>query len=205
MGQKQPKPDLVDAQIDMRMASRQIKREAANAEKSERAEKKKVAAAIAKGQLDVARIHAEGAIRNKHNAISLERLSAQLEAVASKIGSASMAKNVSEQIARSVPILQGAIHSMDKVELANSMEHFQKIFEDLEVRSADMGQSLDNVHQGSLDQGEVDTLVKQIAEEQNLQLGKEMGEAGKNRIMQPASGGAELSSLENRLNNLKQS
>ena len=145
-------------------------------------------------------------MRNKKNAISLERLGAQLEAVADKIASANMAKNVSEQIARSVPLLQGAIHSMDKLGLGKSMEQFQKIFEDLEVKSADMGQSLDNVYQGSLDQDQVETLMKQIAEEHNLELGKEMGEAGTSKIGQGAPAGkAQLSSLEERLNNLKQS
>ena len=43
MGAKQPKPDLFDAQIEMRMASKRMKREAINADKSEKAEKKKVA------------------------------------------------------------------------------------------------------------------------------------------------------------------
>ena len=155
--------------------------------------------------MDIARIHAEGAIRNKQNSLSLERLGARLEAVADKIGSANMAKNVSEQIARSVPLLQGAIHSMNRLGLGESMEQFQKVFEDLEVKSADMGQSLDNVYQGSLDQGEVDTLMKQIAEEHNLELGKEMGEAGTGKVGQAAPGGTNLNSLEDRLNNLKQS
>ena len=44
MGSKQPKPDLMDAQIEMRLASKQMKREAARAAKSEKAERKKVAA-----------------------------------------------------------------------------------------------------------------------------------------------------------------
>ena len=160
---------------------------------------------MSKGQLDIARIHGENAIRNKQTAINLERLSARLEAVADKIASANTMKNVSEQIARSVPLIQGAIKSMDKMGLGQSMEQFQKIFEDLDVKSADMGQALDNVYQGSLDQNEVDNLVKQIAEEHNLEMGKDMGEAGSGKIGQANAGKADMNSLEDRLNNLKQS
>ena len=156
--------------------------------------------------MDIARIHAESAIRNKQTSINLERLGARLEAVADKIQSAGTMKNVSEQIARSVPLIQGAIQSIDKNGLGQSMEMFQKVFEDMEVKTADMGQALDNVYQGSMDQGEVDTLVKQIAEEHNLELGKEMGEAGSGKVGQAnAAAKPDMSSLEDRLNNLKQS
>ena len=212
MGQQQPKPDLFDAQIEIRMASKQMKRESFKADKSEKAERKKVAdvniystQAIAKGQLDIAKIHAESAIKNKQNAISLERLGARLEAVADKIASANAMKNISEQLSRNVPLLQRAIKSMDKLGLGQSMEEFQKIFEDLEVKSEDMGQALDNVHQGSLDQNEVDTLIKQIADEHNLELGKELGSAGTDKIGQENGAKTDMNSLENRLNNLKQS
>ena len=43
MGAKEAKPDLFDAQIEMKMERKSMKREAARADKSEKAEKKKVA------------------------------------------------------------------------------------------------------------------------------------------------------------------
>ncbi len=43
MGAKQAKPDLFDVQIEMKMASRQMQKEAARADKSEKMERKKVA------------------------------------------------------------------------------------------------------------------------------------------------------------------
>ncbi len=85
------------------------------------------------------------------------------------------------------------------------MEQFQKAFEDLEVKAADMGQSMENVYQGALDQKEVDTLVKQVADEHNLELGKEMGAAGAGKVGGAKEGKSELDSMEARLNNLKQS
>ena len=65
--------------------------------------------------MEIAKIHAENAIRNKQNAISLERLGARLEAVGERIGSAAVAQRVSEQISRSVPLLHGALETMEKM------------------------------------------------------------------------------------------
>lgn len=137
--------------------------------------------------------------------MALERLSGRLEAVSEKIASAAAVQNVSEQISRSIPLLHGALQSMDKMGLGQSMEQFQKIFEDLDVKTADMGQSLEDVYQGSLDQGAVDNLVKQVADEHNLELGKEMGEPGEGKIeVKKKEEKNDIDSLEARLNNLKQ-
>ena len=43
MGAKQPEPDLFDVQMDMKMASKSMAKEAKKAERSEIAERKKVA------------------------------------------------------------------------------------------------------------------------------------------------------------------
>ena len=42
------------------------------------------------------------------------------------------------------------------------METFQKLFEDLDVKSADMGAALDNVYQGAIDQNEVRHLYSDL-------------------------------------------
>ena len=46
MGAKEAKPDLFDVQMEMKMASKQLAREAVKADKCEKAEKKKVADVI---------------------------------------------------------------------------------------------------------------------------------------------------------------
>lgn len=83
------------------------------------------------------------------------------------------------------------------------MEKFQKLFEDMEVKSADMGQSLDQVYQGSLDQGEVDNLIKQVADEHNIEMDKTMGEAGKGKIAGASEAKTDVAGFDARLNNLK--
>eukprot|EP00831_Metopus_contortus_P081621 TRINITY_DN8624_c0_g1_i6.p1 TRINITY_DN8624_c0_g1~~TRINITY_DN8624_c0_g1_i6.p1 ORF type:complete len:207 (+),score=48.65 TRINITY_DN8624_c0_g1_i6:236-856(+) len=204
MGAKEAKPDLFDVQMEMKMASRQMAKEAKRADNSEKAEKKKVANAIAKGQLDIARIHAENAIRNKKESINLERLSARMEAVGEKIAAAYRTQTVSETIAKSVPLLQNALHQMDKIGINQSLDKFQKLFEDLDVKTTDMNSALDDVYQSSIDQSDVDTLVKQVADEHQIELGKEMGEAGMGGIGAKPGAKASVDDFESQLNNLKQ-
>ena len=51
----------------------------------EKAEKTKLKKAIEKGNMEVARIHAENAIRKKNESLNLLRTSARVDAVASRV------------------------------------------------------------------------------------------------------------------------
>lgn len=63
-------------------------RQSKKCEKEEKAEKAKVKKAIAKGNMDGARIHAENSIRNKSQALNYLRMSARVDAVASRVQTA---------------------------------------------------------------------------------------------------------------------
>eukprot|EP00829_Urostomides_striatus_P014127 TRINITY_DN407_c0_g1_i3.p1 TRINITY_DN407_c0_g1~~TRINITY_DN407_c0_g1_i3.p1 ORF type:complete len:135 (-),score=39.98 TRINITY_DN407_c0_g1_i3:77-481(-) len=131
-----------------------------------------------------------------------------MEAVGEKLAAAYRTQQVSSQIARSVPLLQGALRQMNEIGINKSLDTFQKLFEDMDVKAADMGQSLEGVYQGSLDQKEVDTLIQQVADENKIEIGNEMGVAGKGSVAAPASGAPakepKIDDFEARLNNLKQ-
>eukprot|EP00826_Nyctotherus_ovalis_P010629 TRINITY_DN12794_c0_g1_i3.p1 TRINITY_DN12794_c0_g1~~TRINITY_DN12794_c0_g1_i3.p1 ORF type:complete len:174 (-),score=39.20 TRINITY_DN12794_c0_g1_i3:155-676(-) len=155
--------------------------------------------------MDQARLHAESAIRNSKHSVALQKLAANIEAVSDRISSAMMMQGVAEQLGRAIPMIHGVVTGMDKLGMGQSMEQFQRVFEDLEVQTASMTQGMEGVYAGSTDQSEVDRLMNQVAEEQNLQIGNALGSAGTGAL---ASGKAAASkpadSLAERLNNLKQ-
>ena len=62
---------------------------------------------------------------------------------------------MSEQLKSTVPALTTAMKQMEKMGVANSMEEFEKVFENMEVRTGEINQALDNVYQTSIDQTEV--------------------------------------------------
>jgi len=67
---------------------KELERNSKKSEKEEKAEKAKMKKAIMKGQTEVARIHAENAIRQKNQAINYLRMSARVDAVASRVQTA---------------------------------------------------------------------------------------------------------------------
>ena len=72
--------------FNLKFAAKQLLRDSKRCEKEEKAEKAKLKKAIEKGNMDVARIHAENAIRQKNQALNFLRMSARVDAVASRFG-----------------------------------------------------------------------------------------------------------------------
>ena len=58
-------------------------------------------------------------------------------------------------MAKTVPILQSAMKQMEKAGIANSVGEFEKVFEDMEVKTGEMDSALENVYGTTIDQGEV--------------------------------------------------
>ena len=63
MGNKNKKPDLYDISIEMKMNARMMEKQAQKLETGERAERKKILDAMAKGRTEDARVYAETVIR----------------------------------------------------------------------------------------------------------------------------------------------
>ena len=115
MGNKPQKKDLWDVSMDLKFQAKQLANQSKKAEKSMIAQKKKVAKAIEKGQVDIARIYAENAIRNKAETTSLLRLSVQMEGISAKLDSAYRTEQVSKEIANSVPLIQSSLAKMNSM------------------------------------------------------------------------------------------
>ena len=79
--------------FNLKFASKQLLRDSKRCEKEEKAEKNKLKKAIEKGNMDVARIHAENAVRKKNESINLLRTSARVDAVASRVNTVSLLRN----------------------------------------------------------------------------------------------------------------
>eukprot|EP00362_Geleiidae_sp_MMETSP1317_P000228 CAMPEP_0201281978 /NCGR_PEP_ID=MMETSP1317-20130820/4547_1 /ASSEMBLY_ACC=CAM_ASM_000770 /TAXON_ID=187299 /ORGANISM="Undescribed Undescribed, Strain Undescribed" /LENGTH=82 /DNA_ID=CAMNT_0047593461 /DNA_START=32 /DNA_END=280 /DNA_ORIENTATION=+ len=69
----------------MRLTSKQLAKEAQRAENDEKKERMKVKVAIEKGVMEAAKIHAENAIRKKHESLNYLKLSSKMDAVGSKL------------------------------------------------------------------------------------------------------------------------
>lgn len=78
---------------------KELERNSKRCEKEEKQERAKTKTAIQKGNVEVARIHAENAIRQKNQAINYLRMSARVDAVSSRVQTALTTRKVTNSMA----------------------------------------------------------------------------------------------------------
>ena len=91
--------------------------------------------------------------------------------------------------------------------VAGSIGDFEKVFEDLDVKTGDMNAALDNIYSTSIDNGEVMTLLQQMKDEQVMEAGGQIG-AGSGEVANPADANKaananDLDAMQAKLNELK--
>ena len=85
--------------FNLKFAAKELERSSKKCDKEERVEKDKLKKSIQKNNLEVARIHAENAIRQKNQSLNFLRMSARIDAVSSRVQSAVAMKKVTQSMA----------------------------------------------------------------------------------------------------------
>lgn len=149
----------------MKFAVKELERNSKRCEKEEKQEKAKTKQAIQKGNMEVARIHAENAIRQKNQAVNYLRMSARVDAVASKIQSAVTTRKVTNSMAGVVKAMDAAMKSMNLEKISNIMDKFEQQFEDLGVQTDVLENTMGQTTTTLIPQNDVDSLMQQVADE----------------------------------------
>lgn len=151
-----------------------MERNAKKCEKEEKLEKAKTKKAIQKGNVEVARVHAENAIRQKNQSLNYLKMSARVDAVASRVQSALTTRKVTQSMAGVVKAMDAAMKSMNLEKISNLMDKFENQFEDLDVQSSYMENTMSQTVTTSIPQSDVDNLMQQVADEAGLELNMEL-------------------------------
>ena len=128
------------------------------------------------------RIHAENAIRQKNQAINFLRMSARVDAVASRVQSAVTTKRVTTSMSGVVKAMDSAMKSMNLEKISGLMDKFEKEFEDLDVQTSVMEGAMSQTTATNVPQDAVEGLMKQAADEAGLELNMELPGAATNTI-----------------------
>lgn len=147
------------------MAAKELERNSKRCEKEERNEKAKCKKAIQKGAFENAKIHAENAIRQKSQSLNYLRMSARVDAVASRVQSAITTKRVTGSMASVVKSMDSAMKSMSLEKISNVMDKFERQFEDMDVHTSVMENTMSSSTTMSVPANDVDHLLHQIADE----------------------------------------
>merc|ERR1712243_396899 len=140
-------------------------------------EKAKLKKAIEKGNMEVAKIHAENAIRQKNQSLNYLRMSARVDATASRVQSALTTKKVTKSMEGVVKGMNAAMKSMNLEKISGLMDQFEKEFEDLDVQTSVMEGAMNQTTATNVPQDSVDVLMRQTADEAGLELNMELPSA----------------------------
>jgi len=170
--------------FNLKFASKQLLRDSKRCEKEEKAEKAKLKKAIEKGNTDVARIHAENAVRKRQESLNLLRTSARVDAVASRVQTAVTTKRMTGSMQGVVKAMDSAMKSMNLEKISTLMDNFEKNFEDLDVQTSVMEGAMNQTTATNVPQDAVESLMRQTADEAGLELNMELPSAATNTIGQ---------------------
>jgi len=190
--------------FNLKFAVKDLERSAKKCEKEEAGEKVKLKKAIQKGNMEVARIHGENAIRQKSQALNYLRMSARVDAVSCRVQSAVTTRKVTASMSGVVKAMDSAMRSMNLEKISGLMDKFETQFEDLDVQSSYMENAMGQTTTTSVPQTDVDRLMQQVADEAGLELKEALpsGEAGS--VLSTAAASAQQDDLSHRLAALRQ-
>ena len=182
-----PSDKIFDTMFEFRMMAKSMSKESANAEKQSKSLVEKVKKCIAKGDYEQAKVAASDAIRQKNMVRRYRVLSSKIDTVAQRLKTAYQNQRLTEQMQNLTQQLLGAGNVMDIVKMTETMSNFEKLFDDLDVNSAMMDQVFDNVNAGTVNEGEVNQLIAQVAQQNGMKLSDDFDEVkiGEGGIAEP--------------------
>ena len=156
--------------FELKFAVKGFERESQKCKKQEKLESAKLKKAIQKGDMEIARIHAENSIRHKNQALTFLRLAGKMDATVGRLQAAASSSLLTRSVAGIVKEIGTAMSGMDLQKVSNVLDKFEKQFDDLDVQTSCIGAAVSQVTTTSLPQSEVDLLIKQVADEADIEL-----------------------------------
>ncbi|RNF00889.1 charged multivesicular body protein 1 [Trypanosoma rangeli] len=177
---------LFDIIFSMKFTIKQMNKSANAAEKASDKEKLLVKKALEKGNPEAARIYAQNAIRKRNDSLNYLRLASRIDAAVSRIQTAESMRAVTASMKGSVRGMAKVMESMDPMKIAEVMDAFEKQTGTLDVNLGTMDAAFEGTQAGTVPVGEVDSLMEQIAAENNLDISSKMSGVPLHSQLRPA-------------------
>jgi len=172
------KVSLEDEMVNLRIVSKQMQRSSKKCEKNEKAALQKLKKAIQQGNHEGARIYGQDAIREKNQALNHLRMASRIDACSSRIETAVRMGQVTDGMKGVVKGMDKGLASMNIEKISTLMDKFEQQFEDLDVKTQYMEGTMNATTATSTPAEQVDTLIGQVADANNLELGEAFSQAG---------------------------
>ena len=127
------------------------------------------------------------AIRKQTEELNYLKLSSRLDAVVSRLETQAKMQMVNKNMAGIVKSLERSLNANNLTAMSTTMESFERQFENMDVQSAAMEQSLGSTTSMSTPQADVDALLGEVADEHGLELGDMLPEASNREVVAATS------------------
>ena len=175
--------EMFDKIFEFKMMAKQFAKESKKAENEYKKNLTKTKNLMEKGKYDQARVVAADAIRKKNEINRYQVLSSKIDTIAQRLQSAMQTNQLTEKMSQLTNLMAGSGDKLnDIVQLADTMENFEKMFDDLDVNNAMMNEVMNNVNAGTIDDNEVNLLVNQVAEANGMKIMDSLNNAENNNI-----------------------
>ncbi|KAK9803072.1 hypothetical protein WJX73_006942 [Symbiochloris irregularis] len=161
---------LLDQIFNLKFTAKQLQKSAVKCEKEEKSEKLKIKKAIEKGNIDGAKIYAQNAIRKKNEALNYMRLGSRLDAVVSRLDTQAKMQTITNSMAGIVKTLDMSLKQNNLDKVANTMDQFEKQFENLDIQSEFVNDAMNNQASLSTPEDQVNSLMQEVADEHGLEV-----------------------------------
>ncbi|XP_042207244.1 charged multivesicular body protein 1a-like [Homarus americanus] len=161
---------MQDCMFQLKFCGKQMERLSKKAEKDQKIQEGKIKKALQQGNVEGAKIYAENSIRKKNESLSYLRMASKIDAVESRIQSAMAMKGVTKNMGSVVKALDQALNAMDLQKVSSIMDKFETQFEDLDVRTSVLEDSMGAATTLSTPKEAVDALIQQVADEAGLEV-----------------------------------
>jgi charged multivesicular body protein 1 len=161
--------------FNLKFVAKQFGKSSKKCEKEEVMEKNRCKAAMAKGNMEGARIYAQNAIRKHNEALNYLRLQSRIDAVASRMDTAIKMKMVSKSMTGVVKGMDAVLQTMDVEKISKIMDTFEKQFETLDVTSEYMENAIGSTTALTTPENQVCDLMQQISDENAMNINVTLG------------------------------
>ena len=147
---------------EFRQTARQMERQANKSKQDQDLYTKKIKEAIQKNDVTMAKQYGEKALRARADATRYRTLSSKMSSISSKLNAAHQNHQLTSQMANLVNQMSHV--NFNAVNAVQTMENFEKMFDSLDVQTKMMDDVLDNLNMGTVNDQEVNELLRQCAE-----------------------------------------
>ncbi len=163
--------------FEFRQTAKQMERQAEKSKNSQNFYTQKVKQAIQQNNPTLAKQYGEQALRARNDVNRYRTLGSKVNAISSKLQAAYKNHQLTSQMASMVNKLSSI--NLNTVGAVETLDNFEKMFDNLDVQTKMMDDVLDNIGVGTVNDQEVNELLMQCAEGQANKI--DMMMAGPNR------------------------